>query len=118
MATSAAPVRPTKIAAPHGATCLTIEWSDGVRQEIPHDIVRGLCPCASCQGHGGGIRYQNGGNLELIAIERVGNYALTLRWGDGHDSGIYTFRYLRRLGDLVRDPGPEALKAAGISPAE
>jgi DUF971 family protein len=36
----------------------------------------------------------------------VGNYALKLGWGDTHDSGIYAFRYLRRLGDLVEAHGP------------
>jgi DUF971 family protein len=49
--------------------------------------------------------------VELIDIARVGNYALGLTWGDRHASGIYAFSYLRRLGDLVAELGPEVLCA-------
>jgi DUF971 family protein len=38
--------------------------------------------------------------LELRKLEQVGNYALSLGWGDGHDTGIYTYRFLRELGRL------------------
>ncbi len=58
-----------------------------------------MCPCAHCQGHGGQIEFVPGGNSELRQIEPVGHYALKLVWGDGHESGIYTFAYLRELGD-------------------
>jgi DUF971 family protein len=37
----------------------------------------------------------------LDAIEEVGSYALSFTYGDGHGSGIYTFRYLRNLGELA-----------------
>jgi DUF971 family protein len=101
---------PKKIKAPHGATVFEIEWSDGTKATIPHEILRGYCPCATCQGHSGSIEYKPGGNLELREIRRVGNYALTLEWGDGHDSGIYSFDYLSKLGKRVEQQGVEALK--------
>jgi DUF971 family protein len=103
-------IRPTGVKAPHGADVFEIRWADGVSSRIPHPILRGYCPCAGCQGHGGGVHFVEGGDLTLRDLEQVGNYALQLTWGDGHATGIYTFRYLRRLGDLVAAHG-DALPA-------
>ena len=58
----------------------------------------------------------DGGNTELREIERVGNYALSFTWGDSHSSGIYSFRYLRALGELLAAQGAEAVKALGELP--
>ena len=102
---------PTKIKAPHGATTFEIAWADGTTSRIGHQVLRGYCPCAGCQGHHGVTRFVPGGNLELREIARVGNYALGLTWGDSHSSGIYTFEYLRHLGDLIEQMGAEALCA-------
>jgi len=76
---------------------MEITWADGHVAILPHEILRGYCPCAHCQGHGGEIKLVTGGNQELRDIETVGNYGLSLTWGDGHSTGIYTFRYLRAL---------------------
>lgn len=88
---------PVKIKAPHGARVMQVEWSDGHQGVYPHDVLRGLCPCAECQGHSGRIEYRAGGNLELRELATVGNYGLSLKWGDGHASGIYSFQYLRSI---------------------
>ncbi len=109
---------PKAVKAPHGATVFELTWADGVKHAYPHEILRGFCPCAGCQGHTGAITFQGGHNLELRDIERVGNYALGLRWGDGHDSGIYSFRYLRRLGELLAELGADELRARGELPRE
>ncbi len=90
---------PTHIRAPHGATTTEITWGDGVRCIYPNEILRGLCPCAHCQGHGGEINFIPGGNSDLRQLEPVGHYALKLVWGDGHETGIYSFSYLRKLAD-------------------
>ena len=108
--------QPTGVKAPHGAKDLEISWADGHRSKLPHEILRGYCPCAGCQGHSGIIQFQEGGNTDLRNIEQVGNYALGLGWGDNHDSGIYSFRYLRALGDLLDAQGPEAVKLMGTLP--
>jgi DUF971 family protein len=78
-----------------------VDWIDGHMSRLPHDILRGYCPCASCQGHQGTIRYVEGGDLDLVDIEHVGIYALRFEWADRHGTGIYSFAYLRHLGDLV-----------------
>ncbi len=98
---------PTNVRAPRNARVMHIAWADGHDGVYPHDILRGYCPCAGCQGHSGTIRFipggeleprfLPGGDLELREIEQVGNYALRFTWGDGHETGIYTFRYLRSL---------------------
>ena len=90
-------ITPTRVHAPHGASELTIEWADGHRSILPHALLRGYCPCAVCQGHGSEIHYVPGGSLVLRDLERVGSYALQLTGGDRHDTGLYSFRYLRSL---------------------
>ena len=108
--------RPTNVRAPHGSRLLEIAWGDGKQIAYPHEILRGFCPCATCQGHSGSIRYLPDGNLELKELEQVGNYALGLHWADNHNSGIYSFRYLRALGELLEAQGVEGLIAMGELP--
>ena len=76
-----------------------IDWGDGHKGLYPHEALRGYCPCAGCQGHSGDIGFveTRGDQQELEDIESVGNYALALRWFDGHATGIYSFKYLRAL---------------------
>jgi DUF971 family protein len=93
---------------------MEIDWADGVTSRLEHWILRGFCPCAACQGHEGPIRFvdepeRGAAALELRDLRRVGNYALALGWGDGHDTGIYTFRYLRRLASLADWPREEVV---------
>jgi len=97
---------PRAVRAPHGALAMEIDWADGATTRLEHWILRGFCPCAVCQGHEGPIQYvdqheRGAAALELRDVRRVGNYALALGWGDGHDTGIYAFRYLRRLASLA-----------------
>ncbi|WP_394829503.1 gamma-butyrobetaine hydroxylase-like domain-containing protein [Pendulispora albinea] len=88
-----------KVRSPRGASVTEIDWGDGHKGIYPHDILRGYCPCAGCQGHGTTIQFIacSGVQLELEDIEPVGNYALLLKWFDGHSSGLYSYRYLRAL---------------------
>ena len=74
-----------------------IQWSEEHIGEYPFSYLRGWCPCAACQGHGGEKRFVHAGDSNLEKIELVGNYALQLKWGDGHETGIYTFQYLRGM---------------------
>src|SRR5262249_36140011 len=102
----------TGVKAPHGAHSIELVWGDGRTFRLPHRILRGYCPCAGCQGHSGAIRFHEAGSPELRDIGQVGNYALERGWGDGHGTGIYTYPFLRRLGELYGIHGdklPEAL---------
>jgi DUF971 family protein len=88
---------PVELRAPHGADTLEIDFADGHKGVYPHEILRGYCPCAICQGHQGPVRFVAGGDLTLKDIGEVGDYALRLTWGDGHATGLYTFSFLREL---------------------
>src|SRR5690242_6986219 len=57
MAASDPRVTPTGVKAPHGARIFEISWADGATHRVPHRILRGYCPCAGCQGHGGITRF-------------------------------------------------------------
>lgn len=91
--------KPLRIRSPRGALVTQIDWADGHKGIYPHVILRGYCPCAGCQGHSGEIKFvkAEGVALELDDLDKVGNYALQLKWFDGHSSGIYSYRYLRSL---------------------
>ena len=78
-----------------------IEWSDGHASEYPFAYLRGWCPCASCQGHGAERNFVKVNNPQLSGIHLVGRYALNPRWADGHETGIYTFEYLRSLSESL-----------------
>ncbi|MDP6763027.1 MAG: DUF971 domain-containing protein [Planctomycetota bacterium] len=81
-----------------------IEWSDGhVTTYLPSQL-RGLCPCAGCVNEVTGVRTHDPAgvpeDLTQTNLRLVGHYALTLRFSDGHDTGIFPFDALRR-----DDPG-------------
>jgi len=90
---------PRAIRSPRGARTTEIDWADGHKGVYPHEILRGLCPCAGCQGHTGEIKFIKPSDTqqELEDIETVGGYALALKWFDGHSSGIYSYKYLRSI---------------------
>ncbi len=96
-------LEPVELRAPKGARRMEIDWADGTSAAYRHAILRGFCPCAHCQGHHGPVAWVDGAeamNLELADIEPVGNYAFQLTWGDGHATGIYSFRFLRALAEV------------------
>jgi DUF971 family protein len=81
---------------------LRILWNDDQIDDYPFTYLRGWCPCAACQGHGGERHFIAVENPQLENISMVGHYALNPRWSDGHETGIYTFEYLRSLGDQLK----------------
>lgn len=95
------------IKAPVGARWVKLSWADGTQQTLSTPVLRGYCPCARCQGHIGAIQFQTGHDEELRDLAPVGNYALRFEWGDGHNTGLYSFAYLRSLGDLVAEHGEQ-----------
>lgn len=69
-------------------------------------------PAASPQPSGKGLlkvlRSTVSEELALKSVSAVGNYAISLAWGDGHDSGIYSYRLLRTLGEVAESEGGAA----------
>jgi DUF971 family protein len=87
---------------------LAIHWNDGAESFLDLQFLRRACPCAACGGEPdvlGNIMRPNvsysENSFELSGFQIVGGYGLQLRWGDGHETGIYSFQYLRRLSQPV-----------------
>lgn len=85
---------------------LAVQWNDSRESFLPLEFLRRACPCAACGGEpdvlGNVVRPQTThtiSSFELRGWNMVGGYAIQPRWADGHDSGIYTYQYLRRLGE-------------------
>ncbi len=85
-----------------------IEWNDGHSSSYPSWYLREKCPCALCVDEFSGERRIAPGSIssgiERVDVKLVGNYGLQFRWSDKHETGIYTFDYLRRIC-----PCPECL---------
>ncbi|HEX7481238.1 MAG TPA: DUF971 domain-containing protein [Polyangiales bacterium] len=88
---------PVEVRAPRGGQTVEIDFADGHHGVYPNETLRGYCPCATCQGHQGPVKFVPGGNVELKEIDEVGDYALRITWGDGHATGLYSFAFLRDL---------------------
>ncbi len=88
---------PVEVELEAAARTLRIGWSDGHQSHYPLSYLRGFCPCAHCQGHGGGWEYVANSSPDLTEIGEVGNYALSFTFADGHRTGIYSFEVLRQL---------------------
>jgi DUF971 family protein len=84
---------------------LAIVWNDGTESYFKLEFLRRACPCAACGGEPDvlgkvlcpHVNYTEK-SFQLSGFDLVGGYALQPRWADGHSSGIYSFTYLRRLG--------------------
>ncbi len=86
---------------------LALSFADSFEAYLPLALLRRACPCAACQGEpdalGRVLRplVQHGPRaFELMKFEVVGGYAIQLFWGDGHSTGLYSYTYLRTLGEL------------------
>lgn len=83
---------------------VAIVWDDGVESYFPFEQLRAASPSASNQGERDIFGNQYGGNgpkrfdgVTVVAWERVGNYAIRFDFSDGHNTGLYSFEYLRQL---------------------
>lgn len=100
-----------------GETGMEIAWADGHRGRFTADRLRAECPCASCRQESTGrgevaitigaplpvLPKRARGGMSLRSVEPVGYYAVRITFSDGHDTGLFSFDYLRAL-----DPGSGA----------
>ncbi len=91
---------PTEIKLHKQSRMLEVAFDDGKRFELPCEYLRVYSPSAEVRGHGPGQETLQVGkkDVEITAIEPVGQYAVVLVFSDGHDSGIYSWDYLYDLG--------------------
>ena len=88
---------PRSVEQEQGSGLLRIDWNDGETTVYRLRGLRGWCPCAMCQGHGGGRNFVDVPEPVLSSFEGVGRYGLRLLWADGHSTGMYSYGYLREL---------------------
>ena len=79
---------------------LHVAFDDGSRFALPAEYLRVESPSAEVQGHGPDQRQIVPGKrlVAIVGVEPVGNYAVRLTFDDTHDTGIYSWEYLRELG--------------------
>ena len=84
---------------------MAIEWESGLRSSFSGERLRWACPCAECRGEAGApgrlarVTSLAPDELRLRDVTLVGQYALQIGFESGHNTGLYTFRYLRSLDE-------------------
>ena len=93
--------RPTEIRLKREEKTLEIDFEDGKSFRLPAELLRVESPSAEVQGHGPSQKTLVAGrrHVGIMAVEPVGNYAIRIKFDDMHDTGIYSWSYLRYLGD-------------------
>jgi len=85
---------------------MTIHWGDGHRSVYPFDLLRKECPCVVCREARHAITSDpfnvvtsavRPGEVTVTGAEQVGRYAVRFEWNDQHDTGIYSYEYLREI---------------------
>ncbi len=93
-------VRPTDIRLHRKSKILDLIFEDGASFQLPCEYLRVLSPSAEVRGHGPGQEVLQVGKrqVNIDAVEPIGQYAVKLVFDDGHNSGLYTWDYLYTLG--------------------
>jgi DUF971 family protein len=112
--------RPSAIKLRTKSRVLEVAFDDGVTYELPFEYLRVYSPSAEVRGHGPGQETLQLGKHEvgIRAVEPVGNYAIKLVFDDGHDTGLYSWSYLRELGSQREEKWQQylsRLKELGIA---
>ena len=83
---------------------VSIKWSDDAETRFDAAGLRRACPCAGCVNEWTGEKMLNDANvpddISFRHISIVGRYALNFHFSDGHDSGIFSFAFLRKLSEV------------------
>ena len=84
-------------------SAITIKWSDDVETRYDAVGLRRSCPCAGCINEWTGEKMLNDAqvpdDLSIDHVSIVGRYALNFHFSDGHETGIFSFNFLRKLSD-------------------
>jgi len=90
---------PTDITARDAGTILEVSYDDGVTVKLTAERLRVESPSAEVQGHSPAEKKIITGkqNVKIVGLEPVGNYAVKIVFDDGHDTGLFTWEYLREL---------------------
>jgi DUF971 family protein len=91
---------PTELRLKRAEKRLEIQFDDGKRFTLPAEYLRVESPSAEVQGHGPGekVIVAERAHVGILELEPVGNYAVRIKFDDLHDTGLYSWEYLYRLG--------------------
>ncbi|MBV9550538.1 MAG: DUF971 domain-containing protein [Alphaproteobacteria bacterium] len=90
---------PSELRLNAGRDCLTISFDDGKRFALSAEYLRVESPSAEVRRHGSPKQIVRGKQaVKITALEPVGNYAVRILFDDGHDSGLYSWDFLVKLG--------------------
>jgi DUF971 family protein len=111
---------PTELRLAKDKRSLRISFDDGSAFDLPAEYLRVTSPSAEVQGHSPAERKTVPGKrlVEIIGVEPIGNYAVKLVFDDLHDTGIYGWDYLHKLGAEQQERMQaylDELKAKGLS---
>jgi len=97
--------QPTALTVHQHSRVLEVSFDDGASFRIPFELMRIYSPSAEVQGHGPGQEVLQTGkrDVEIVALEPIGNYAVKPVFSDGHETGLYSWDYLYRLGSQERE---------------
>ncbi len=93
---------PTELRFKRSAGVLSVSFEDDVTFDIPVKRLREESPSAEVRGHGAGPRPPQPpvpADIHVTRADPVGRYAVRIHFSDGHSSGLYTWQYLRELGE-------------------
>ena len=92
---------PTEIKLRSKSRVLEVSFETGERFELPFEFLRVHSPSAEVKGHGPGqeVLVLGKENVGIRSVDPIGQYAVKLVFDDGHDSGLYSWKYLRELGE-------------------
>lgn len=92
---------PTELRVAKDKRSLSISFDDGTSHTLPAEYLRVTSPSAEVQGHSPSQRKTVPGkcDVEIMKMDPVGNYAVRITFTDLHDTGIFSWVYLRELGE-------------------
>lgn len=92
---------PVEIRLPKDRRALRVTFDDGRAFDLSAELLRVTSPSAEVQGHSEAERKTVGGkrNVTILSVDPVGNYAVRLGFDDMHSTGIYSWAFLRDLGE-------------------
>lgn len=93
-------VWPTELRVSKDRKLLTVAFENGEQFELTAEFLRVLSPSAEVQGHSPEQRVTVGGkrNVEIMHMDPIGNYAVRITFDDMHDTGLFSWTYLHKLG--------------------
>lgn len=105
---------PTEVRLNPARDQLAVAFDNGERFELRAEYLRVELPSAEVRNHGGPKTIVTGKeSVKIEGLEPVGNYALRIGFDDGHDSGLYSWDYLHKLGAEEKEIWATYLAAAG-----